>query len=130
APNDAGGADGRDAPGLAAAEGLDRLRPPERERLDLRLLHDHVLALRDLPPLRELVRLDLALVMRAPALLLDRRAALAMERAEGDVVPLGRQGEPDRDVDEAEADRSVPDGAHRTDRILVANSHSYLELRW
>src|SRR5207244_1325909 len=55
---------------------------------------------------------DLALVQRAPALLLDRRPALAMQRAEGDVAALGRQREPDRDADQAKGDGAVPDRPH------------------
>ena len=68
------------------------------------VLDDHELALRELPALDELVRLDVALVLRAPALLLDRRAALAVQRPERDVLALLRDGEPDRDRDEAEGD--------------------------
>src|SRR5262245_56219835 len=36
-----------------------------------------------------------------------------MERAERDVVALGREREPDRDVDPPEADGAVPNGPHR-----------------
>src|SRR5262249_39612826 len=93
-------------------EDLDRLRALQRDCLEVGLLDEDVLALRELPALYELVRLAVALVHRDPALLLDRRAALAMERAERDVLPLGREREPHRDVDEAEADGSVPDGPH------------------
>ena len=74
------------------AQDLDRLRALERDRLEIGLLDEHVLALRELPALDELVRLDVALVHRAPALLLDRRAALAMERAEGHVAAAGSRG--------------------------------------
>src|SRR5439155_9045745 len=95
------------------AQDLDRLRPLERDGLEVGLLDDHVLALRDLPALDQLVRLDVAFVERAIALLLDRRPALPMERAERDVGPLGREGQPDRDVDQAEADGSGPDRAHK-----------------
>ena len=94
------------------AEDRDRLRTRQRHGLEVGLLDEDVLALRELPALDELVGLDVALVHRAPPLLLDRRAAFAMERAERDVLPLGRESEPDGDVDEAEADRSVPDGPH------------------
>ena len=94
------------------AENRDRLRPRERDGFEVGLLDEHVLALRELPALDELVGLDVALVNGAPALLLDRRAALAMERAEGHVLPLGRESEANGDVDEAEADGSVPDRAH------------------
>ena len=81
------------------------------------------LALRDLPALDDLVTLDLALVHRAPALLLDRRHALAVQRAERDVGLARRrlrgQREPDRDVDQAEADGAVPDRPHGADRIVL-----------
>src|SRR6185312_4787726 len=76
------------------------------------LLDKDVLPLRELPALDELVRLDVALVHRAPALLLDRRPAVPVQGAERHVLPLGRKRKPDGDVDEAEADRSVPDGPH------------------
>ena len=61
------------------------------DRLELLVLDDHELALRDLPALHELVRADLAVVLGAPALLLDRRQALAVEQAEGDVRLRARQ---------------------------------------
>ena len=104
--------DGVDVLELDEAQDRDRLRAGQRDGLEIGLLDEDVLALGELPALDELVGLDVALVHGAPPLLLDRRAALAMERAERDVLPLGRQGEPNRDVDEAEADRSVPDGPH------------------
>ena len=55
------------------------------DRLEVGVLHDHELALRDLPAPDELVGLDVALVDGAVALLLDRRAALAVEHPERDV---------------------------------------------
>ena len=58
------------------------------------------------------VGLDVTLMHGAPALLLDRRAALPMQGAERHVLPLGRQSKADGDVDQAEADGSVPDRAH------------------
>src|SRR5207244_3576609 len=80
------------------------------------VLDDHELALRHLPALDDLVRTDLALVRRAPALLADRRPALTVERPEADVGLLRlrrrRQSQADGNVDQAEADGSVPDGAH------------------
>src|SRR5439155_11477220 len=106
--------DGIDVGELDEAEDLDRLRALERDRLEIGLLDEHELALRDLPALDELVRLDLAFVERAPPLLLDRRAALAVQRPEGHVAPLGRESEPDRDVDQAEADGAVPDRPHES----------------
>ena len=74
------------------------------------LLHEDELALGELPALDELVGLHVALVDRAPPLLLDRR--LAVERPEGHVLPLLCHGEPDRDVDQAEVNGAVPDCAH------------------
>src|SRR5262249_8821390 len=77
---------------------------------------DHELPLGHLPPLDELVRLDVALVHRAPALLLDRRPALAVEQPERHVGLTGsrlrRRREADRNVHEPEAHRSVPRSAH------------------
>jgi polyisoprenoid-binding protein YceI len=58
------------------------------------------------------IRLDVALVDGAPALLLDRRRALPVQSAERHILTLGRKRKPDRDVDEAEADRSVPNSSH------------------
>src|SRR5256886_10006667 len=110
--------DGVDVLELHETEDLDRLRALERDRLEVGLLDEHELALRDLPALDELVGLDVALVERAPTLLLDRRAALAVQGAEGDVGPLGRQSEPDGDVDESEADGAVPDGPHDCPRSV------------
>ena len=76
----------------------------------------HVLALRDLPALDDLVGGELAVVHRAPALLLDRRQALAVQQPEGDVrlarSRLRRRREPDGDAHETEAQRSVPGDAH------------------
>jgi len=55
-----------------------------------------------------IVPLDLAIVRRAPALLLDRRHALAVQLTERDVrLPrrrLRRKRQPDRDIDQSEAD--------------------------
>ena len=70
----------------------------------------------DLPAPDDLVRPDLAVVRGAPALLLDRRQALAVELAEADVALARRglrgQGQSHRDADQAERDGSVPDRAH------------------
>src|SRR5207244_8396031 len=100
------------------AEDRDRLRARQRHGFEVGLLDEDVLTLRELPTLDELVGLDVALVHRAPALLLDRCAAFAMKRAKRDVLPLGRESKPDGDVDEAEADRSVPDGPHENPSLV------------
>src|SRR4029078_3736023 len=63
------------------ADDCDRLRALERNSLQVGLLDKDVLPLRELPALDELVGLDVALVHGGPALLLDRRAGPAMERA-------------------------------------------------
>ncbi len=77
------------------------------ERLELRLLDDDVLAFGHLPALHELVGTDLTIVRGAPALLLDRRQAFAVQQPERDVrlagSRLGRRGKPDGDADEPEA---------------------------
>ena len=108
---------GIDFLGVDEPRDLDRFRVVGLlDRLEVGVLDDHELALRDLPALHELVALDLAVVRRAPALLLDRREALTMQGAERHVgLPGGRfrrQGHSDRDVDQAEGDGAVPDGAH------------------
>ena len=78
------------------------------DRLEVGVLDDDELALRDLEPADDLVLRDLAVVGRAPALLLDRRRALAVEEPERDVrLPRGglrRRGEADGDRDETEAE--------------------------
>ena len=78
------------------------------DRLEIRVLDEHELALRDLETAHELVACDLPVVNRAPALLLDRRLTLAVQHPEGHVgLARGRSRrgrKPDRDVDEAEAD--------------------------
>ena len=104
--------DGIDVLERDEAQDLDRLRALEGNRLEIGLLDDHELALGDLPTLDELVRLDVTLVERAVALLLDRRPTLPVERPERDVRSLGGERQPDRDVDQAKADGSVPDRAH------------------
>ena len=91
----------------------------EGDRLEVGLLDHDELALGELPALDELVGLDVALVEGAPALLLDRRAALAVQRPEGHVLALLRDGEPDRDVDQAEVDGAVPDRAHESQKSLA-----------
>ena len=58
------------------ARDVDRLRAREGDGLEVRLLHEDELALGELPALDELVGLHVALVDRAPPLLLDRRPAL------------------------------------------------------
>ena len=78
------------------------------DRLEIGILDDHELALRDLVAADDLVLRHLAVVRRAPALLLDGRRALAVEEPEGDVGLAGgrlrRGGEPHGDGDEAEAE--------------------------
>ena len=91
------------------ARDLDRLRVVDlHDRLEVGLLDGNELALRDLPALHDLVASDFAVVHLAPALLLDRSHALAMQLAERDVRLSSRglrgQGHPDGDVDQAEAD--------------------------
>ena len=104
--------DGVDVLKADEAENRDRLRPRQRDGFEIGLLDEDVLALRELPALDELVGLDVALVNRAPALLLDRRAALAVERAERHVLPLGRESEANGDVDQTKTEGSVPDRAY------------------
>ena len=101
--------DGIDLGRVDEARDLDCLRVVDlHDRLEVGVLDEHELALRDLPALHDLVALDLTLVHRAPALLLDRRHALPVQLAERHVrLPrrrLGRKRQPDRDVDQAEAD--------------------------
>ena len=106
------------------------------ERLQLLLLDDHELALGDLPALDQLVGADLAIVLGAPALLLDRRQALAVQQTERDVRlaggRLGGRRQTDRDRDQAEGEGSVPGDPHgnrpqcrRTDSILSRIENPY-----
>src|SRR4029079_13880182 len=91
------------------------------DAIEIRVFDHHELAFRDLPALHELVALDLTVVRRAPALLLDRRQALAVQRAERHVgLPRRRlrcQGHPDGNVDQAEADGAVPDRPHEENEL-------------
>jgi hypothetical protein len=96
--------DGIDVGEIHEADDLDRLGALERDPLEIALLHEDVLTLGELPALDQLLGRHLPIVRRAPALLLDRRPALAVQRPERDVGPLGGNRQPDRDVDEAEAD--------------------------
>src|SRR5207245_943999 len=70
-----------------AAIDLDRRRGLQGGRGQVVVLDQHVLALRDLPALDQLLDVDVLLAERAEALLLDGGAALAVEGAEGDLVP-------------------------------------------
>ena len=92
------------------------------DRLEIGVLDDHELALRDLPAADDLVRLDDTLVRRAEPLLLDRRAALPVEKPERDVgLPGGRlrgRRKPDRDRDQAKAEGAVPCRPHTGGPIL------------
>src|SRR4029453_9815701 len=69
-------------------EDVDGLRALKRNGLQVGLLDEHELALGELPALDQLIRLDVALVERAVALLLDRRPAFAVEGAERRVLAL------------------------------------------
>ena len=70
---------------------IDRESSCAVERLELLVLDEHELALRDLPALDDLVGPDVALVHRAAPLLLDRRAALAVQHPERDVRRRARR---------------------------------------
>src|SRR4029079_19171763 len=87
------------------------------DRLQIRVVDDHELPFRQLPAPHDLVALDLALVHRAPAAVLDRRLALGVQLPERDVGGarrrLRRRRQPDGNRDQAEADRSVPGRPHR-----------------
>ena len=62
---------------------LDRARVVVSfQALQLGVLDDDVLAFRLFPAFDDLVRADLAVVLRAPTLLLDGRQALAMQQTE------------------------------------------------
>ncbi len=78
------------------------------DRLELAVLDDTNWPFATSQPLTISSGRDLAVVDGAPALLLDRRQALAVQQAERDVrLPRSRRRrgrEPDGDVDEAEAD--------------------------
>ena len=71
---------------LHEAADLDRAaRVVLLDRLEVGVFDHHELALRDLPAAHELIRLDIALVHRAPALLLDRGATFTVQHPERDV---------------------------------------------
>src|SRR5439155_414300 len=110
----------------------DRSRVVRRRKgLEVGVLDEDELALRYLPALDDLVVRDLAVVLGAPALVLDRRPALAVQHPERHVrLPGSRlrgQGHPDGDVDQTEADGSVPDCLHEADHPnSSANEAAYL----
>src|SRR5439155_1277128 len=117
---------------------LDETRDRDRsrvicglERLKVGILDEDELPFRHLPALDDLVVRDLTVVLRAPPLVLDRRPALPVEHPERHVrLPgsrLGSQGHPDGDVDQAEADGSVPDRSHRADRPIVDGCRKFAE---
>jgi hypothetical protein len=104
--------DGIDLADRNEADDVHRLRALERNRLEIGVLDEHELTLGELPAFDELVGLDIPFVEGAVALLLDGRPTLAVQRAERGVLPLLRDGQANRDVDQAEVDGSVPDSAH------------------
>src|SRR5262249_31323154 len=83
------------------------------ERAQLLVGEADVLALLDLVAADELAPLDDPLVARAPDLLLDARAALAVQQIEGGGLRVGRDVEADGDRDEAETHRPRPHRARR-----------------
>ena len=102
---------------------IERERRVAIDRLEIGVLHDHELALRHLPAADDLVGPDVLLVERAPALLLDRRLALSMKKAERDVrLPgrrLRRRRQADGDADQPEADRAVPGSSHSSESLVA-----------
>ena len=95
---------------------IERESSRRLERLELGVLDDDELTLRCLPALDDLVGCQLAVVLGAPALLLDRRQALAVEQPERNVRlargGLRRRREADGDADEPEGQGSVPGRTH------------------
>ncbi len=105
--------------GVALHEAGDLDRPGvvlSLDRLQIGVLDDQELPFRDLVPADDLLLRHLAVVHRAPPLLLDGSSALSMEESEGHIRLPGsrfRRGrEPDGDRYEAEAEGAVPGCAH------------------
>ena len=88
---------------------LDASALLRRERLELLRLDQHDLALADLVALDDLLEGNLAAAALGHPLVVDALAGLGLELVEGDVV--GHRGgvKTDRDVDQAEVDRTGPE---------------------
>src|SRR5262249_6449331 len=89
------------------------------ERVDLRLLHDHVLALRDLVAALDVVGGDFLTGLVGNLAVADARAGSLLELVEADVFALRRTDELHGHLDETEADRAGPNRArHRVPSYL------------
>jgi hypothetical protein len=85
---------------------------------DLVLLEHDVLVRRDLEALDDLGVGDLGVLDRADALVLDRRAVLLVDLAEGDGLALGRRMHLHGHRDGAEGDGPVPDRASGHEEVV------------
>ena len=94
--------------GLDERRKLNRLLAGERQLVEVVFRHDDVLVLRVLVPALYLAPLDRAVVLGAPAQLLEARPALLMQKMEGYVLRLRSGIELDRDAHHPEADDAVP----------------------
>ena len=90
---------------------LDRLGLLGLQRLELAGLDDHVAVGRELEALDDVVVGDLVARRRVDALLRDPHAGLAAELVEAHGLAVDRAVELDGDGDQAEGDRTGPDGA-------------------
>ena len=93
---------------------LDLVAPLRAQRLDLARLDDHVLALRDLEAVHDLVGGHLVAGLVGDLAVADARAGPLLELVEAHVFALRRADELHGHLDESEADRPGPDRAgHR-----------------
>ena len=105
---------------------VDRSGLARLDRLELEIGDDHLIAVVQLVAVGDLLAGDLDLLLRTPALHLDRRAVLLMELAEMEVEIAGGGHHRDRHVDEAEAERACP---QRTRHGSALRSQAGLECR-
>ena len=98
-----------DLVGLDEVDDVDGARLLERRRLEVLLRQDDEVALLVLVALDEVFPGDRMAVAHADALELHRRLVLRVQHAEARAVIAHRRVQLDRDVDEAERDRSFPE---------------------
>ena len=89
---------------------VDRRARGRLDRTQLGVGEAHPPVVRELIALDQLAALDDALAVRAIELLADARATVLVQQVERRLLRACRDVEPDRDGDEAEADRPRPDG--------------------
>ena len=88
---------------------LDRVLTGQRQLREVLVRHDHVIVLGVFVAADDLAPFDLAIVLRAPAQLLQPDAVFLVQQAKRNVFTIGGGVELDRDADHPKADHAVPD---------------------